>query len=55
MEAAFVQEAGGKVILKKPDGGKVEIPLNRLSEGDQKYIADLQATAQESQSPGPDK
>ncbi|MBN2210498.1 MAG: hypothetical protein JW709_03800 [Sedimentisphaerales bacterium] len=43
LEAKFVSEADGKVILTKEDGGKVTIALEQLSQADQEYIAGLQS------------
>lgn len=36
IEAEFVSLEDGKVLLKKPDGGQVTIPLEKLSAADQK-------------------
>jgi mono/diheme cytochrome c family protein len=41
LEAEFVAHSDGKVILKKPDGKFVTIPLAKLSAADQKHIQSL--------------
>ena len=40
VEAELVGVADGKVQLKRKDGQTVEVPLERLSDEDQKFIAD---------------
>lgn len=38
MEASFVEQKYGQVILRKPDGGMIKINLNQLSSADQIYV-----------------
>jgi SLA1 homology domain 1, SHD1 len=42
MKAKFVSAAGGKVTLEGEDGAQFEIELAKLSQADQKHVADLQ-------------
>lgn len=41
IEAEFVSLEDGKVLLKKPDGGQVTIPLEKLSAADQKVATKM--------------
>ncbi|GAG03535.1 unnamed protein product, partial [marine sediment metagenome] len=41
VEAELVDVKGGNVILKKEDGSQLTVPLNKLSLGDVRYIADV--------------
>lgn len=41
IEAKFVSEQDGVVKLERADGKSVEIPVNKLSEGDQKFLTAL--------------
>jgi hypothetical protein len=38
IEAEFVAVSGDKVRLKKPDGSLVEVPLERLSDSDRRFV-----------------
>ncbi len=40
IEARFAGLSGGKVTLEKRDGKKIRVPLDKLSDVDQKFIAD---------------
>ena len=40
IEAKLLEVKGGKAILLKADGKKVEVPVDKLSAADQKYIED---------------
>ena len=46
IKAVFVSVAGGKVTLKSEDGTTVEIELAKLSNADQKYVAEQKAAAE---------
>jgi hypothetical protein len=41
--AQFIALTDGKVTLRKQSGDLIEVPLDRLSEADQAYVAELQA------------
>lgn len=41
VQAKFVELVEGKVTLERADGKRVVVPLDRLSEADRKYVADL--------------
>ncbi len=41
VEAQFLRVDGGTVFLKRKDGAEVKVPINRLSEEDQKIIQSL--------------
>lgn len=38
VEATLVESKNGIVVLNKTDGSRIEVPLNRLSKDDQKYL-----------------
>ena len=40
IEAEFAGYASGKVKLRKQDGSTIEIPLDALSDADQKWLED---------------
>ena len=52
IEAEFVGLADGRVKLKRADGKAIELPINRLSEADRRYIEQL-ADAPEPAADGP--
>lgn len=41
IKAKFVESSGDKVILEREDGSQVAIPLEKLSEADQKTVAEM--------------
>ena len=48
IEAEFVKLDGQNVHLRREDGRIVQIPINRLSQGDQDHVRELTAPADES-------
>ena len=44
VEAEYVGQKDGKVILRKPDGNLATVPLDRLSAADQKHVEGLPAS-----------
>jgi PelA/Pel-15E family pectate lyase len=44
VEATLVEVSGGNVRLRRSDGNVITVPLNKLSERDQRYIASLGST-----------
>lgn len=46
IKAKFVESSGGKVVLEKEDGSQVAVPLEKLSEADQKAVADMGSSSQ---------
>lgn len=51
VKASLVKEMGGCIVLKKEDGNKIQIPLSRLGDRDQKYILELKEVVQKSVQP----
>ena len=47
IDGKFVEVKNGKVVLKKGDGKQLEIPLDKLSPADRKYVDGLKAAAEE--------
>ncbi|MEZ6127373.1 MAG: SHD1 domain-containing protein [Planctomycetaceae bacterium] len=45
VEAAFVKFDGDNIVLKRKDGKELNVPINRLSEADQKVAATLKKNA----------
>jgi len=43
IKAKFVESSGDKVVLEKEDGTQVTVPLDKLSEADQKAVAEMGA------------
>ncbi len=43
IQAKFVEMSGKSVVLEKEDGSQVKIPLDKLSEADQKAVAEMGA------------
>ncbi len=43
IQAKFVELSDNKVTLEREDGTRTTIPLDKLSEADQKFVADIQA------------
>jgi S1-C subfamily serine protease len=41
IEAEFVEQQDGKVVLRKSDGTHVKVPLDKLSDADQKFVAEM--------------
>jgi len=39
-DAEFIYMGGGAVKLRKKDGNEISVPLDRLSDSDQKWIRD---------------
>jgi hypothetical protein len=39
VEAQFIQMSGSKVVLEKPDGGRLMVPADKLCAKDQEYLA----------------
>ena len=46
IKAKFVESADGKVTLEREDGTQAMIPLNKLSEADQKVVSEMQSDDQ---------
>lgn len=46
IEAAFVSEGGGRVILRKEDGTEMTILLHRLSQADRDWIAETRSASE---------
>ncbi|MDF7826340.1 serine hydrolase [Pontiellaceae bacterium B12227] len=49
-EAEFVKQIGSNVLLKKPDGNTIRVPIQKLSDQDQQYLKDIQKPRQSSSS-----
>ncbi len=46
IQAKLTESSGGKVVLEREDGSQMTIPLDKLSEADQKFVADMQSNDQ---------
>jgi hypothetical protein len=51
VRASLVKETGRYLILKKEDGARLQILLNKLSDEDQKYVTELKEEAKQSVQP----
>lgn len=51
-EAAFVEHEGGEITLRKRDGRVIELPVERLSDGDQEWLRKVEAHEGQEIEPG---